>query len=235
MIDQVQAFEALKTFDWGGDVAALKPIDEAVIATRDKPDARAELEKQLIAALEGDLKRASKDFVCRILTVIGTAASVPALNKLLAQPDDAQLARFALERIPAAEARQALLAALSTSTGPQLIGVIGSLGARGESESVDALSGLLNNSEETVGRAAARSLGAIRNAEAAKALDNANAENDVVKMAIIDARLSCAEAFLAAGKNGDALAIYKSLVGDDQPKHVKLGATRGMLACAGKK
>ena len=32
-----------------------------------------------------------------------------------------------------------------------------------------------------------------------------------------------------------ALAIYKGLAGADQPKHVRLAATRGMLACAGKK
>jgi hypothetical protein len=40
---------------------------------------------------------------------------------------------------------------------------------------------------------------------------------------------------LNAGKSAEALLIYKSLTGDDQPKHVKLGATRGVLACAGKK
>ncbi len=35
---------------------------------------------------------------------------------------------------------------------------------------------------------------------------------------------------LAAGKSADALLIYKSLTGADQPKHDKLGATR---VCAG--
>ena len=37
------------------------------------------------------------------------------------------------------------------------------------------------------------------------------------------------------GNYTDALAIYKSLSGEDQPKHVRLAATRGMLNAAGKK
>jgi HEAT repeat protein len=233
MIDQ--AFEALTTFDWGADRAVLKPIEDAVVATHGQVDARLELEKNLITSLDGNLKRAGKDFVCRVLTVIGTAAAVPALSKLLANPDDAHLARFALERIPAAEARQALLAALADATGPQLVGLISSLGARGEAESVAPLAGLLGNADASISSAAACALGDIRNAEAVKALNTAEPTSDSVKMAITDARLACAEGLLADGKPSEALAIYKSLAGNDQPKHVKLGATRGMLACAGKK
>ena len=230
-----QAFEALKKFDWGADHSTLKPIDEAVVATHNDKSARAELEKKLVAALEGSLNRAGKDFVCRVLTVIGGAASVPALSKLLAQPDDAHLARYALERIPGAEARQALLDSLTKSKGPQLLGVIGSLGSRLEPESVAALTGLLANADEKVSLAAAAALGAIRNAEAEKALVGAKPASDAAKMAVIDARLACAEGLLAHGKTAEALTIYKSLTGDDVPKHVKLGATRGILACACKK
>jgi hypothetical protein len=56
-----------------------------------------------------------------------------------------------------------------------------------------------------------------------------------VKPAVTDASLACAESLLADGKNLDALAIYKGLVAGDPPKHVKLAASRGMLACASKK
>jgi len=40
---------------------------------------------------------------------------------------------------------------------------------------------------------------------------------------------------LAAGKKVEAMAIYKSLSGEDQPKHVRLAAIRGLLAVTGKK
>ena len=73
-------------------------------------------------------------------------------------------------------------------------------------------------------------LGDIRTPEAAKVLAQAKPA-DEVKSAVTDASLACAESLLSAGKNGDALAIYKGLVASDPPKHVKLAATRGMLAC----
>ena len=124
---------------------------------------------------------------------------------------------------------------LAKSQGPQLLGVISSLGSRLESASIPALAGLLANADEKVGIAAAAALGAIRNSDAAKALRGAKPASDSAKLAVIDARLACAEGLLAHGQAAEALPIYKSLVGDDVPKHVKLGATRGILACAGKK
>jgi hypothetical protein len=39
---------------------------------------------------------------------------------------------------------------------------------------------------------------------------------------------------LAAGDKATALTIYQRVSKDDSPKYVKLAATRGMLACAGK-
>lgn len=233
MIDQ--AFSALKTFDWGADRAVLNPIDEAVLATHNDAAASAALEAKLIAALEGTLTRAGQDYVCRALMAIGTAASVPALSKLLIQPELSHLARFALERIPGAESRNALVDALTKVQGAQLIGVISSLGARQESDSVAALAGLLSNADEKVSCAAVAALGAIRNSQAAGVLDDAKPASAAVRNAVIDARLSCAEGLLAEGKKAEALTIYKSLVGENVPKHVKLGATRGVLACAAKK
>jgi hypothetical protein len=94
---------------------------------------------------------------------------------------------------------------------------------------------LLSGGDEKVAVAAASALGDLRGSEAAKALAAAKPGSDAVRLAVTDARMSCAEGLLAAGKSAEALLIYKSLTGDEQPKHVKLGATRGVLACAGKK
>src|SRR5687768_8534360 len=105
MLDQ--AFEALKTYDWGMDPKVLEPIDKAVIS-EDAKAGRKELESRLAATLKGDTTRDAKDFVCRKLMIIGTAASVPALAALLADKDCSHMARFALERIPASEAAKAM-------------------------------------------------------------------------------------------------------------------------------
>lgn len=233
MLDQ--AFEALKTFDWGADLGPLRPIDEALISSRGDAAARKELEARLAAVLKTGVSRDAKDFVCRKLMVIGTAASVPALAALLTEKDHSHMARYALERIGAAEAAAALRDALPKLAGALKVGVIGSLGARRDAASVPLLAGLLGNADTAVACSAALALGAIRTAEASQALAKAKPSNEQVKQAVTDSALACAEGLLAAGKPAEAQAIYTAYAGADQPKHVRLAATRGMLACAGKK
>ena len=40
------AFEALKKFDWGSDLAALNPIEDAAIAAHEKPEVGKDLESR---------------------------------------------------------------------------------------------------------------------------------------------------------------------------------------------
>jgi hypothetical protein len=236
MLDTLdQAFEALKTYDWGAEVKLLSPIDEAVIASRGNAEARKELETKLAEVLKTPVSRDAKDFVCRKLMIMGTAASVPALAALLPQAEHSHMARYALERIAAPEAAQALREALPKLSGALKVGVIGSLGVRQDAASVPLLAALLGEADAPLARAAALALGDIRTPEAARALASTKPSQDAAKSAGIDASLSCAEKLLADGKKAEALALYKGLVGEGQPKHVRLAATRGMLACAGKK
>ena len=237
MLDQAldQAFEALKTYDWGADPKVLAPLDEAVVATHGNADARKELETRLAAVLKTGVPRDAKDVVCRKLMIVGTAAAVPTLAELLVDKDLSHMARYALERISAPEAAQALRDALPKVNGALKVGVIGSLGVRRDAASVPALAALLGDGDVAVARAAALALGAIRTPAAAQALAGAKTGNAEAKPAVTDACLACAEGLLADGKKAEALAMYKKFVGEDQPKHVRLAATRGMLACAGKK
>ena len=161
---------------------------------------------------------------------------MPALAGLLPDKDLSHMARYALERIPAPEAAQALRDALPKVSGALKIGVIGSLGARRDAASVPALAALLGDADKAVACAAACALGDIGTPEAAKALGEfAKKAPEGVKPAVADGCLACAERLLADGKKAEAVAVYKSLSGEDQPKHVRLAATRGLLAAAGKK
>ena len=232
MLDQ--AFDALKTFDWGADLNTLNPIGQAILATQADAAARKDLEARLAAVLKAEAPRDAKDYVCRKLMQIGTASSVPALAELLPNKDLSHMARYALERMEAPAAGQALREALPTVSGVQKVGVISSLGVRCDNESVPALAALLADADGQVARAAVLALGNIRTPEAAKALAEAKPA-EVAQAATIDARLVCAEALLSDGKKAEALAIYKAYAGENQPKQVRLAAVRGMLACAGKK
>jgi HEAT repeat protein len=230
------AFEALKTYDWGAEYQPLKPIDDAIVATQDNAAARLELENRLAALLKTGASRDANDYVCRKLTVIGTTASVATLTGLLAVKENSHMARYALERIPAPEAAQALRDALPKLGGALKVGAIGSLGARRDAASVSVLVGSLKDADPAIAVAAACALGDIGNTEAAKALSGfAKTASDAVKPAIVDALFVAAEQLLAVGKKAEAMLIYKSLAGDDQPKHVRLAATRGRLVATGKK
>jgi HEAT repeat protein len=233
MLDK--AFEALKTLDWGADLKPLDPIDAAVVTSHTDAAVQKDLEARLVATLKSDVPRDAKDYVCRKLMIVGSAVCVPTLAEFLPQEKHSHMARFALERIPTAEAATALRDALAKTNGKLKIGVIASLGARRDAASVPTLAALLTDTDESIVRAAATALGDIATAEAAKSLAELKPTGAAAKSAASDARLACAEALLAAGNKTDAMAIYKTFAAGDQPKHLKLAGTRGMLACAGKK
>jgi len=236
MLDQTieTPLEMLKSYDWGSDLAPVKKLDDAILASKTEVAARSELETQLIAVLDSDVSRDAKDVVCRRLMRIGTAACVPTLAKLLKDEQLSHMARYALERIQVPEAAQSLRDALPGVNGEQQIGVIGSLGARHDAESIGAIAAMLGDHDPAVARAAALALGNIRSLAAVQALAAAKTSDEKVKIAIVDGSLACAEALLAAGNKGEAMKVYKRLLLDAPAKHVKLAVTRGMLACAGK-
>jgi len=233
-----QAFDALKTFDWGVDYNkyrhVLGPIEDAVPATHGDAAARKELEARLLAVLPTEASRAAKDFVGRKLAIIGTADSAPALAVLLQDKDLSHMARYALERIPAAEAGKALRDALARTSGAQKAGVIGSLGARRDTESVADLAALVNDSEVQIAAAAATALGDIGTVEAAKALQDATPASNRVKRRVADARLTAGERLLAAGDKAEALAVYNALIAGKPAKNILLAATRGKVLASGK-
>lgn len=98
------------------------------------------LEKKLLDLLADKACSAlGADFACRMLRLVGTAASVPALSKLLADEKTADSARYALQLIPGAEADAALRAAMGTLKGTAKAGLIGTLSARGDREALAAI------------------------------------------------------------------------------------------------
>ena len=232
MLDQ--AFEALTTYDWGAERSALDPINEAVIATQSVAAERKALEIRLAAALKTSISHAAKDFICRKLMQIGSEVSVPTLAELLSDKDLSHMSRFALERNTSPEAAQALRDALPKLTGLLKAGVISSLGQRKDLASVSLLAACLSDSDQAVARSAAIALGSIQAQESITALNEAKSAVSETLVAVTDAKLACAEGMLTAGNKGEALAVYKSLLGDAYPKHVRFAATRGMLACTAK-
>ena len=230
MLDQ--AFDALKTYTWGQDRNLVKPLEDAAIATRGDAAARKELEARLAAVLTTDATYDAKQLVCRLLVLVGTAASVPALAGLLADKKLSHMARYALERFAEPEAGQALRDALAKVGGELRIGMVSSLGVRGEAASVAPLGALLGDGDVALATAAAHALGAMALPEASAALTAAK-PSDEMKATVADATLACAEKLLAAGNKAAALKAYQSLLAASPSEPIREAAARGRQACGG--
>ncbi len=228
------AFAALAAFDWGKDAAPLAAIDAATIATHGDAALRADLEKRLGAVLSSSASRAAKDYACRKLSIIGTAASVPVAAALLSDADNSHMARYALQRIGGPEARSALRRALETVKGDLALGMISSLADLADAGSVPQLAKLLT-ADGPLALAAARALGRIPTSESAAALAGAKVGGEVGR-AVKDAQLSIAESRLSAADRAGALALYEAVskeVGEVPAGHrdrdVRVAAIRGMV------
>jgi HEAT repeat protein len=224
-----QAFTAVRSYKPGSSRGSLVPIDDAVLACLSQPSSRSPLEQRLSELLTQPLSSVAKEYLCSKLALIGTAASVPVLATLLTDKDLHEAARAALEAMPCPEALDALRAA-SRQSGPGRVGLINSLRARRDVQSVQELAGLLQDADSNVVLAAAAALGQMGTASAAGVLAAAHAKlSESVQQGVADARLVCADRLLASGHKAEALAIYKTLSEPGQPKPVQLAAKRGML------
>ncbi len=231
-----QLLSNIKTYDFNKSRADLIKISDMIREASGKPEMKA-MEKQLDDFLKSDATYAAKDFVCRELSVAGTEASVPALASMLTDEKVSDIARYALERIPGAAVDDALRNALSKAEGKAKVGIINTLGVRGDKKAVDALAKLTNDANETVAVAAVAALGRIDDRDAqqtaiAKAKDKATG---AVKTAAIDAYLRCADRLAAKGQKEAAGAIYKELYAASEPMIIRVAAARGMILTAGDK
>ncbi len=135
---QAAPMDDLSKYDYGDSRMPLMEIQSAIWKA-DAPK-RADFEKQFIALLERkDVPTGAKDAICRWLQVIGTPASIPALEKISDDPKIGFLAVYALMSFPQPEANAALLRLLEKSTDGLRSEVIGALGRRGATEAVPAL------------------------------------------------------------------------------------------------
>lgn len=167
---------------------------------------------------------------CRVLQRIGGKASVSALAALLPDEKLGHLARYALESITDPTVDYSFRVALGTLKGRQLLGVISSISVRRDANAVESLIALLKNPDPELSQAAARALGSIGNAVAARALDDAWMTGPAESRgAVAEGLLRAAESLFAARQRDPALAIYTKLSLPDAPEQVRAAAIRGVI------
>jgi type 1 glutamine amidotransferase len=219
-----------------------QPLSELTDLIRSTPPNKLkQIEKCFVSFLRSDATPAGKQFICRQLSIIGTKESVPTLESMLTEKatspiEPADMARYALERIPGPAADKALRDAVGKTSGKVKVGIINSLGERGDGKAVKQLTKLLTDPDKEVAEAAISALGKIGGKKAAQALGKARSEvGKELYKACVDAYLMCADKFLAKGDKKSATRIYKQLYAPDEPAPIRVAALRGMVAANPKK
>ncbi|HVU25163.1 MAG TPA: hypothetical protein VHE13_13635 [Opitutus sp.] len=151
--------------EFGGDRTCASTIYRMVVNA--EPAQRPALETKLLEVLaRPELTEAARQFVCRMLGLIGSSACVPAVTALLADNRSADDARRALDFVADAAVDEAYRAALGQLSGAALAGLIGSIGGRGDTGARGALATIAGDGQQdrTVRDAAER---AVRRLDAA--------------------------------------------------------------------
>jgi HEAT repeat protein len=176
-----------------------------------------------------------KSDACLFLARCGTRNAVPVLASLLPDPQLNHMARYALEAIPDPAVDEALRAALGTTQGRALVGVIISVGVRRDVKAVPELTRLLQDADTEVAQAAARALGRIGTAAAAQAIQKALPQvAPANQLAFCEGLFRCAERLQAEGQRDLAIAIYDQLRAlPAAPHQVRAGALRGAVLSRG--
>ncbi|MBI3735469.1 HEAT repeat domain-containing protein [Candidatus Sumerlaeota bacterium] len=222
------------TYSFGQSREDLTKLADLVRDSQNEPARRAALAHTLAAALEEDTPSKptldAKQFICRQLALIGGKDEVPPLAEMLDDDETSDMARYALERIPDPAANRALRSALGEAKGKTKIGIINSLGERRDDDSVSALAKLISDKDPAIAYAAATALGKIGGPKSANALADAKPSATAA-----NARLNCAEKFLADKQPAEAEKIYESLNKPDQPRGVRAAALQGLVSARGEK
>jgi HEAT repeat protein len=225
----VRLLEQIQWYEYGMSREPLSELSDLLVKIESKETLVA-AEYMFIDFLKSDATLPAKQFICRKLSIIGTDASVPVLQEMLMNDETADMARYALERIPSQDVEQALLTALEKTDGRTRIGIINSLGKRGSQKSVKPLSLFLEKGDQVTLQAAATALGKIDGSDAAQALQRAQKRAmGSAELAIKDGLLLCADNLLENGEVKQATEIYSNLYKSESPAPIRVAALRGMI------
>jgi hypothetical protein len=228
-VNVAELLEKISAYEYGQSRKPLAELEEFLRSALESPEILKKTEKQFTKLLRSKTTLDCKQFICRQLGVIGSEDSVPVLAAMLGEPETADMARYALERIEGEAVDEALLKALPKATGKEKTGIINTLGARGDGKSVGVLAGLIYDSDAQIATAVVSALGRIANSQAADVLVKATGRTSgALKQQVLHAYLSCADN-LAKHDKAKALEIYSQAYSPANPESIRVAGLRGMV------
>ncbi|HLB74151.1 MAG TPA: HEAT repeat domain-containing protein [Sedimentisphaerales bacterium] len=231
----LKSIDTLKTYEYGKTNGVdLNWVDKEVAMASKDASIRGQVEDKLIATLAAATTNDAKQFLCRQLRTIGTARAVPQLESMLTNPEISHMARYALGKIDAPEAGQALHRALGKTSGKVKAGIINTLAQIEYSDAAPDIIKLVSDADKDVAIAAIRAAGGFGGARTVIALQKArpSAAKDL-QVEINAALLKCAANFAAEGNAGEAGAIYEEFYSGKYPGYLRVAGLRGLAATRG--
>ncbi|MGD0089955.1 MAG: HEAT repeat domain-containing protein [Planctomycetota bacterium] len=221
-------YAALIKREFGTAKDELAAIEKQVQAA--KPEDFAAIEAKLISVVENaEATMAGKQFACQMLRLVGSRKCVPAVAKLLGDEQLAHMARTVLIGMHDSSAADALREALGKAQGKARLGIIHTIGDRGDGDSLKALGELLTSGDEAVTDAALAAIGKTGGTKAADALENAKVP-DAARPPWAQAYLRCAGGLAASGETARAQKMFRALLEGSYPAPVRAGAFKEIVA-----
>lgn len=228
---QPDPYAQLPAYDFGKDAAPVTAITQEVFETA--PVGYAAIEAKLLAVLaQPESTYAARKFICEQLRVVGSAACIDPLTKLLQQEETAPLARIALETLPGAAVEAKLLEGLASQSGKSRIGLIQTLAARRCQQAVPALQGGATGQDLDVARSALQALARISGNEGTAALRSVKVAPDLEPLrqqCLMDAAFVLAE----SGDRSGALRLFEDQWKTGSSVPAVIAACNGIVASRG--
>ena len=224
-----QAFRTLAAFKEGAPADDIQYLAGEVVSAARDPAQRKAMQARLVAFLGGEATDTGKDIALRHLVLVGDDGCVPVAAAFLADERLSPVARSVLERLPGAASATALREALARASGKTRLGLVHSLGRRGDAASVGALAKLTADADTELATAAVAALGKIDAPRAVDAVRRARADARL-KAEASDALLALAARSRARGDTETALAVYRDLWASGEPAMNRVAALQGFAA-----
>jgi len=155
--------KAIMSYSFGQSREPLTVVSDMVVASQGDAEKREYIERQFAQVLRAPgATYECKDFICRQLWFMGTDISVPALRDMLTDATYSDMARYALEQNASPNAEKAFRDTLGKASGAPLIGIINSIGRRGDEKSVPALEKIAAGVDKEAADAAKSALDKIK-------------------------------------------------------------------------
>jgi len=217
-------------YESGGDCVSLRQLEQQIRDAAGDSGRRAACEAALLRLLDDGSTFEAKRFACSGLAVIGSEASLPALDRLLKREETVGIACLALGGLRSAQAGERLRAALAETRGAARLQLVSALGTRAEAASVEPLVQLANDTDAALACAAVRALGAIDAREARTAVAALRRKDTpALAGAVGAASLRGAEQSFVCGDRTAAAAVCEELLAPAWPVNVRRGALTLLL------